>query len=205
MMGMMTRLLRLLAPMTALLLASCLTPTTDPQRLPAGQWSLDPGHASLTWQVQHMGLSWYTGRFDDFDATLDFDPAAPGTARMTAIIETASVSTGDPDFDADLASDWLNAGQHPQILFRTTQIDVTGETTGQVTGELTLNGVTNPVTLNVTFNGGLTNWLEGRPALGFSADGHLDRDMFNVGNLPHSIVGPTVRILIEAEFLREED
>jgi len=201
----MTRLLRLLAPMTCLLLVACLTPTTDPQRLPAGQWSLDRAHASITWQVRHMGLSWYTGRFDAFDATLDFDPAAPGTAQMTAIIETASVSTGDPDFDAELASDWLHADRNPQIVFRITAIAVTGETTGQVTGELTLNGVTRPVTLDVVFHGGLTNWLEGRPAVGFSANGTLDRDTFNVGNLPHSLVGPTVRILIEAEFLGEED
>lgn len=201
----MTRLLRLLAPMTCLLLVACLTPATDPQRLPAGQWSLDRAHASITWQVRHMGLSWYTGRFDAFDATLDFDPATPGMAQMTAIIETASVSTGDPDFDAELASDWLHADRNPQIVFRTTAIDVTGETTGQVTGELTLNGVTRPVTLDVVFHGGLTNWLEGRPAVGFSANGTLDRDTFNVGNLPHSLVGPTVRILIEAEFLGEED
>ena len=65
--------------------------------------------------------------------------------------------------------------------------------------------MTAPVTLDVTFNGGLTNLLEGRPAVGFSATGTLDRDSFNIGNLPHSIVGPTVRILIEAEFLREGD
>ncbi|WP_417486478.1 YceI family protein [Maricaulis sp.] len=201
----MTRLPRLLTPMACLFLAACLTPTTDPQRLPAGQWSLDPAHASITWQVRHMGLSWYTGRFDEFDATLDFDPAVPGMARMTAIIDAASISTGDPDFDAVLATDWLNADRQPQIVFRTTQINVTGEATGQVTGELTLNGVTNPVTLDVTFNGGLSNWLEGRPAMGFSADGTLDRNAFNVGNLPHSIVGPTVRILIEAEFLRKDD
>ncbi|WP_323762505.1 YceI family protein [Maricaulis sp.] len=201
----MTRLPRLLTPMACLLMAGCLTPTTDPQRLPAGQWSLDPAHASVTWQVQHMGLSWYTGRFDAVDASLDFDPALPATARLTAIIEAASVSTGDPDFDAALAADWLQADRHPQIVFRSTAIDVTGASTGQVTGELTLNGVTRPVTLDVIFNGGLTNWLEGRPAIGFSANGILDRDAFNVGNLPHSIVGPTVRILIEAEFLTEDD
>lgn len=201
----MTRLYRLLAPVACLLLASCLTPTTDPQRLPTGQWSLDPGHASLTWQVQHMGLSWYTGRFDTFEATLDFDPAAPGMAQMTVIIEAASISTGDAAFDDELASDWLHADRNPQIVFRTTSINVTGATTGQVTGDLTLNGVTAPVTLDVNFNGGLTNWLEGRPAIGFSADGTLDRDTYNVGNLPHSFVGPTVRILIEAEFLEGEN
>ncbi|WP_291842086.1 YceI family protein [Maricaulis sp.] len=188
-----------------LALGACLTPTTDPQRLPAGEWALDPAHASLTWQVRHMGLSWYTGRFDTLDARLDFDPARPEAAQLTAILDPASISTGDPAFDAALAADWFHAGRHPQIVFNSSAIEITGETTGRVTGDLTLNGVTAPVTLDVTFNGGLTSLIEGRPAIGFSAAGSLDRDTFNVGNLPHSIVGPTVRILIEAEFLREGD
>ncbi len=198
-------LLRLLALAGCLALGACLTPTTDPERLPAGEWALDTAHASVTWQVRHMGMSWYTGRFDTLDARLDFDPSRPGAALLTATIDPASISTGDTDFDDSLANDWLNADRHPQILFVSTAIRITGETTGAVTGNLTLNGVTAPVTLDVTFHGGLTNPLEGRPAIGFSAIGELDRDDFNIGNLPHSIVGPTVRILIEAEFLREGD
>jgi len=186
-----------------LVLGACLTPTTDPQRLPAGEWQLDTAHSSVTWQVKHMGLSWYTGRFETLDASLEFDPARPEAARLTAIISAVSVSTGDPDFDAGLADDWLHADRHPQIMFTSTHVDVIDGTSGRVTGDLALNGVTAPVTLDVTFNGGLTNLLERRPAVGFSAAGTLDRDTFNVGNLPHSIVGPTVRILIEAEFLRE--
>ncbi|MFY0636982.1 YceI family protein [Maricaulis maris] len=201
----MMTLLRLLALAGCLSLGACLTPTTDPQRLPAGEWALDTAHASVTWQVRHMGLSWYTGRFDSLDARLDFDPARPDAAQLTASIDAASISTGDPAFDSDLATGWLHADRSPQILFESTSIRLTGETSGAVTGNLTLNGVTAPVTLDVTFHGGLTNPLEGRPAIGFSADGELDRDTFNVGNLPHSIVGPTVRILIEAEFLREGD
>lgn len=201
----MTILLRLFALAGCLSLGACLTPTTDPERLPAGEWALDTAHASVTWQVRHMGLSWYTGRFDGIEASLDFDPSRPEAARLTASINPASISTGDADFDSELAEDWLNAGRHPQILFASTAIRVTGETTGEITGDLTLNGVTAPVTLDVVFHGGLTNVLEGRPAIGFSATGELDRDLFNIGNLPHSIVGPTVRILIESEFLREGD
>lgn len=187
----------------ALLTSACATPTTDPARLPAGEWELDKGHASVVWRVQHMGLSWYTGRFDGLDARLDFDPAAPQSAELTAIIDTASISTGDPDFDATLADDWFNADSHPQILFTSQRIEVTGETTGRAFGELSLNGRTAPAEMAIEFYGGLFNLLEGRRAIGFGADLVVDRTAFGVGNLPETIVGNEVRIRIEAEFLRE--
>lgn len=188
-----------------LFLAACATPTTDPQELPAGQWSLDPHHASVTWQVRHMGLSWYTGRFDRIEARLDFDPAEPETARLTAIIDPRSISTGDPDFDTVLAEDWFHADRHPQIVFTSDRIQPTGPQTGTVTGQLTLNGRIADLVLDVTFNGGLDNFLEGRSAIGFSASTTLDRTAFGIGSLPREIVGDTVRVSIEVEFLLEDN
>jgi polyisoprenoid-binding protein YceI len=186
-------------------LVACATPTTDPQELPAGDWSLDPHHASVTWQVQHMGLSWYTGRFDHIEARLDFDPAEPEAARLTALIDPRSISTGDPDFDDVLAEDWFHAGRHPQIVFTSDRVRPTGPQTGTVTGQLTLNGRTSDIELDVTFNGGLDNFLEGRSAIGFSATTTLNRTAFGIGALPQEIVGDTVRVSIEVEFLLEEN
>lgn len=197
----MTR--RLTALLACLLLAGCITPTTDPARLPAGAWELDPGHASVTWQVQHMGLSQYVARFDGLQASLDFDPQDPAASNLTAIIDAASVSTGDPDFDRELADGWFNAGRHPQIIFVSETIEVTGDTTGQVRGQLTLNGQTRESVMDVRFYGGVFNLLEGRDAIGFAGDLVIDRTEFGVGSLPQSIVGHEVRVHIEAEFLRQ--
>ena len=184
-------------------LAACATPSTEPARLPAGEWRLDPDHASVTWQVRHMGLSWYTGRFDAIDASLSLDPAEPQDAVLTAIVEAGSISTGDPEFDADLAEDWLHAGRHPQLVFRSGRIEVTGETHGIVHGELTLNGQTVPVEMTTDFHGGLRNWLTGRNTLGFSGYFEIDRTDFGVDNLPQTVVGHQIRVNVEAEFLRQ--
>ena len=186
-------------------LAACATPTIHPRALPAGEWSLDPHHASVTWQVQHMGLSWDTGRFDRIEARLDFDPAEPEAARLTALIDPRSISTGDPDFDTVLAEDWFHADRHSQIVFTSDRIQPTGPQTGTVTGQLTLNGRTADIELDVTFNGGLDNFLEGRSAIGFSASTTLDRTAFGIGALPQEIVGDTVRVSIEVEFLLEDN
>ena len=125
------------------LVSGCVSlPTTDPVELPSGQWTLDPRHNSVIWQVQHLGLSWYTARFDRAEARLDFDPANPEVAQLTAIVDTDSVSTGDRDFDETLRGrTWLDTGRYPQIVFQSTHIEVTGETTGRVHGTVTLKDV----------------------------------------------------------------
>jgi polyisoprenoid-binding protein YceI len=197
-------LLRGLAAATALLLTGCASPTTELTALPSGSWTLDDGHSSVTWQVRHMGLSLYTARFDTAEAVLDFDADTPEASQLTAIIDAASVSTGDPDFDQVLRDSWLHAGNHPQIIFTTTNIQRTGDTSGIATGLLTLNGREREATMQIEFYGGLYNFLEGRNALGFAGDMTIDRSDFGVGNLPASIVGHEVHIHIEAEFLQQE-
>ena len=196
---------RLLSLLIALALSACVSPaTTDPAELPSGEWALDPGHTSVTWRVRHLGLSWYTARFNAAEASLSFDPASPGDAQLTAVVDAASVSTGDPDFDETLrGSGWLDAERHPEIVFRSTRIEVTGETAGRIHGALTLKGVTADAVLETEFYGGTFNPLEGAQALGFGADLVIDRTEFGIGNLPGNFIGDEVRLRIEAEFLRE--
>lgn len=195
----------LLVAIASMGLAACVSPPTlDPLDLPAGAWALDPAHARVNWQVRHLGLSWYTARFDRVDASLTFAPANPEDAQLTAIVDARSVSTGDPDFDATLrGSSWLDAERHPQIVFRSTRIEVTGPNTGRVFGELSLKGVSAPAILETEFYGGLFNPLEQRQALGFGADLVIDRTDFGVGSVPGNFLGDEVVLRIEAEFLQE--
>ena len=201
----MKHTLTVFAAISVLALTACVSPaTTDPAELPSGEWTLDPAHASVTWQVRHLGLSWYTARFDRAQASLSFDPAAPEDAQLTAIIDATSISTGDPDFDQTLqGGGWFDAANHPEIVFRSTRIEVTGDTTGRIFGTLSLKGVEAPAVLETEFYGGTFNPLEGTQALGFGADLTIDRTQFGVGNLPGNFIGDEVRVRIEAEFLRD--
>ena len=184
--------------------------TTPFAQLPAGVYQLDKTHASLTWRVMHMGLAKYTARFADFDATLTLDPANPARSSVTAVVNPASVRTDYPhkdkkDFDAKLANgaDWFNAGQFPEIKFNSTNLEVTGDNTGKLTGDLTFLGVTKPVTLDVVFNGGYAqHHMSGKPAVGFSATGTLNRSAWGFDTyVPH--IADEVELLIEVEFQQE--
>jgi len=182
---------------------------TDITKLPAGTYTLDPTHASLTWKVNHLGLSHYTARFTKFDATLMLDPQNPVSATVSATIDPLSVQTDYPkptekDFNKELAegAQWLNGTKFPTMTFSSTQVVLTGEKTAQITGDLTMLGVTKPITLNATFNGGYAQkpfGAEGVAAVGFSATGTLKRSDWGLASyIP--MVGDEVQFTLETEF-----
>ncbi|MEZ5825446.1 MAG: YceI family protein [Geminicoccaceae bacterium] len=174
----------------------------EPAALPEGAFRLDADHAALVWKVEHLGYSLFVGRFNELDATLDFDPEAVENSSLAVTVDAASIDTGNPELDDILrGSGWLDTAAHPQIRFYSTAIQRTGERTGRVDGFLDLHGVEAPITLDVTFNGSGSDFLRGgRDVLGFSATGELTRSTFAIDTLVPA-VGDTVRIEIEAEFV----
>ena len=176
---------------------------TEAAALRAGEYRLDPAHASLLFKVDHLGLSTYVGRFNSFEATLDFDETDPSAARLDVRVDVASLDVNDADFSATLTGpDWLNAAGHPQAQFTSTRIVVSGENTGVATGDLTLNGVTRPASLAITFRGGARNRLTGRYTLGFDGAMTLDRTAFGIDRFVGA-VGTDVTLEFHGEFQRQ--
>ncbi len=183
------------------------TPVASFAAAPQGEYRLDPNHASIIWRVGHLnGLSRFVGRFDDFDAALDFDPAAPEQSRLTATIDATSINTGLGDFDGQIANNanLLDARRHPEIRFESTALELNGDNRATLTGDLTLRGVTAPVTLDVTFNGATRDPLRrGAQVVGFSARSTVRRSDFGADAYVRFGVADDVELLIEAEFIRE--
>lgn len=177
------------------------------QSLPAATYKMEKPHASLLIRVKHMGLSYYTMRFTDFDATLEFDPKNPTASHVKAIVNPLSVQADHPEdkekWDQRIGEDMLEGKEFPQIVFDSTKIETTGDHTGKVTGNLTLMGVTEPMTLDVTYNGAAPGaaLYQGRDAIGFSARGHFDRSDYGSTRYG-AIVGSDVEVVLEVEFTR---
>ncbi len=177
--------------------------------MPAGVYTVDKTHASLIWKVSHAGLSNYTARFKSYDAEINFDPADITKSSVTAKIDPATletdyVATAEKDFNKNLITkeEWFNAGKFPEITFKSTKIEVTGENTGKIHGDLTFLGVTKPVTLDATFNGAYAvQPFSQKPAMGFSATGSLNRSDFGMSTYV-PMIGDKVDIIIEAEFAK---
>jgi polyisoprenoid-binding protein YceI len=183
----------------------------EPAAQPAGIYKMDRAHSSLTWKVNHFGLSNYTARFTRFDAILDIDPAKPEGAKVFVSLDPTSARTDyrsvdGRDFDKELgeAEKYFNAKKFDQIIFASTRVERTGGTTARVIGDLTMRGVTKPLTIEATLNGAMQHPTAKVPALGFSGIAKLKRSDFNLTfMLP--LVGDEVTLLIEAEFLKSEN
>jgi polyisoprenoid-binding protein YceI len=183
-----------------------ITPATT---APAGKYTLEKSHASLLIRVNRLGLSHYTGRFKNFDATVVFDPNNLPASSVTAVIDASSLEFDNalPGFsELLLGNEWLYAANYPRMVFRSTKVEMSGVNQMLITGELLMMGITQKATLNATFNGGYVGHkLDPQARIGFSAQGFVNRSEFNITlGLPkpgsNRGMGDQVEIIIEAEF-----
>lgn len=199
------------APLLAasLLLAGCdssvLTPDVETEitEIRSGQYSLDRDHATLIWKVDHLGFSTYIGRFNDFDASLDFDPENIENSSLEVIVNTASLDVNLPEFEEELRADWFNVEQFPQAVYRTTSLaEAIDENTFVFNGELTFMGVTAPVALEVDFHRGARDISRRlQYVIGFSASASVQRSAFGLDNLVNIGIGDEVELEIHVEFI----
>lgn len=184
-------------------LAADMGPLTTPlAQAPAGAYELEKTHASITFKVLHMGLAYYTMRFNDFDATINLDPKKPEASKLNVTIKPASLDANNPKMTAHTDNqDFFNVAKYPTITFVSTGIEKTSETTGKVTGNLTMLGVTKPITLDARFNGGGSHPFMKKHALGFSATTTIKRSDFGM-NYGIPMVDDNVHVMIESEFVQ---
>jgi len=116
-------------------------------------------HAFVDFKVSHLGYSYITGTFRDFDGTFSFDAAKPEDAKINVTLKTASVFSNHAERDKHVSSgDFLNVAKFPEATFVSTSVKPTGKNadgklTADVTGDLTLLGVTKSIVIKSTFLG----------------------------------------------------
>jgi polyisoprenoid-binding protein YceI len=195
---------RIVASAAVFALSAQPSPAADLAKAEGGHYTIDKSHAKIVFAITHLGFSTYYGFFNDFDGTLDLDPAAPAKSALSVTINVAGIVTTDRKLDANLQSDaFFDVGKFPKATFKSTGIELTGEGTGKLTGDLTLHGVTKPVTLDVTFNGSGTPPMSKAYVVGFDAVGTLKRSDFGIKNFV-PFVGDDVKLLISCEFDRPQ-
>jgi polyisoprenoid-binding protein YceI len=194
------------APEVAALAEPAAAPAPDVSQLPAGVYTTDPAHSTLTFHVNHLGFSHYTASFGTVKTELTLDPAKPETAKVAATIDLASLTLPAPPkgfVDELLGKDWLDKKTTPQLKFESTGVTKTGPATADIAGNLTLKGVTKPVTLHATFNGGYAGHpMDKHARIGFSVKGALKRSDFGVSlgiPVPPSTMGVSDDVTFEIE------
>ena len=178
----------------------------DVSRVTAGEYTLDPAHTLVSWEVSHFGFNDYFGLFGDIEGTMMLDPADIGATKFDITVPITSVAVpseglrdhllrpaedgGDPDF--------FGADPAP-ARFVSTSVRRTSDTTAVVSGQLTMNGNTGPVTMLVEFIGAGQNPMSEVPTVGFHARATIDRTQWGV-DYAAPMVGSNVDLEISAAF-----
>jgi len=110
----------------------------------AGAYAADPVHSSFAFAVRYMGVSTFRGTLGDVSATLLAGPdgvALEGAAQVDSI----SIRTPQQFREHVLSAEFFDAAAHPQVAFRSTQVELADDGRAVVDGELTIRGTTLPV------------------------------------------------------------
>lgn len=185
----------------AIALALFVTPALAETPAGAATYQIDTSHTYLGFSINHLGFSTTYGRFTDVSGTITFDAETPEASAVDVKIVPASLYTGHEARDEHVrGKDFLNVAEFPDMSFKSTAIERTGEKTGKITGDLTLHGVTKPVTLDATFTQmGDYPMQEGVTAIGFDATGSLKRSDYGIETfIPGVSDEVTITISLEA-------
>lgn len=187
--------------LTAMLLAAPMTAFAkgDVSKVPAGQYSVDPTHAYINFQYNHLGLSNPTLSFDEFNIEMDLDTADPTKTTVSVDIKAGSIVTGSTIWrDHITGAKWFDVKANPSMTFTSTSVTGSGSEF-KMTGDLTIKGQTKPVTLDVTINAAMNHPMNKKPVVGISATGKIKRSDWGLGaNAPY--ISDEVKLNIEAEM-----
>lgn len=183
------------------------TRTVDGVELPAvGTWKIDPGHAEVGFLGRHFMLTKVRGRFTGVDATIEIGER-PEDSKVTAVIDMASVDSGDKTRDDHLRSgDFFDVEKFPKATFSSTRVTWDGKR-GTLSGDLTIKDVTRPVTLEVDYLGHARDpWGNDRTV--FSAHGKVNREdwgltwnmVLDSGGI---LVSKEIELSLELEAIKE--
>jgi len=160
------------------------------------KWSLDPTHSEIHFKVRHLMVSWVTGSFKQFNATVETEGDDITTAKVHFTAEIHSISTNNEQRDAHLRTgDFFDAENHPRLTFESNKLEKISDEHYKLYGTLTMRGVSKAVVLNAEY-GGIAQDPWGNTRIGVSVSGKINRKDFGVN---FSMVSETGGILLGEE------
>jgi polyisoprenoid-binding protein YceI len=179
----------------------------------ATKWDLDKAHTTINFSIKHF-FTPVTGKFQDFNIDLNFDPENLSASSINVDINVASVITGNEKRDNHLlTADWFDAEKYPQMSFKSNEIVSKGDNNFVAKGKLRIKEIEKDIELAFKILGvkqipeKMKNMLGGIDELAsFEAYYSLNRKDYTVGTGSWAatlVVGGEVDIHIAVEVNRK--
>jgi polyisoprenoid-binding protein YceI len=175
------------------------------RELPAGTWTVDPVHSSITFAITHNGVATFRSGFTSYEATL----SGGESPRLQGSVEVSSLDISEEMLKGHLLSpEFFDAENHPRLKFSSTEVDVEEDGTVRLGGELEIRGKSHQVQASGRF-GRIGADIAGNERLGFSLETTVDRRDFGLdwnADLPSGgrALEYEVAINVELELVAEE-
>ncbi len=168
-------------------------------------FTVDKAHTDLGFKVRHMMVSNTKGNFDEFSGTFSYDPKTRELTALDGKVNVASVNTDEPKRDDHLRGpDFFDAKKYPAMTMKFVKQE--GD---KVTVALTIKDITKNVVLEMDDASDAIKDPWGNTRVGFSLDGKINRQEFNItfsklmetGGL---VVGDDVKLQLEIEGIEKK-
>jgi polyisoprenoid-binding protein YceI len=163
-----------------------------------GTWRVDRSRSSVGFLIRHMGVATVRGQFSSFGGRIE---VTDGGLRADAVVDVASVDTGDRIRDQRLRNEFFDAEHFPAMALRIERVGGTPGGDWLLRAEITIRGITRPVELHAT-----TEPLDGE-TVRLRADGRIRRTDFGLDwdalrNGTRMLVADRVRLTADAVLSR---
>jgi polyisoprenoid-binding protein YceI len=167
----------------------------------ADTYKVDPVHSSVIFRVQHLGVGYFYGRFNDKDGTITVDESDPSKDSFDVSIKTDSLDTANPNRDKHLKSgDFFSAQEFPAISFKSTSVKSAGDNKIEVTGDLSLHGATKSITVTLDRTGTADTQMGHRTA--FEGEFSIKRGDYGMNKMIGP-VGDDVKLIVSFEAVKQ--
>lgn len=188
---------RLFAPFSMVAAVIALPAYAAPEK-----YVIDPDHTYPSFEMPHMGISVWRGKFTRSTGEVTLDLAAHrGSVKIE--IASGSIDFGHPGMETHaITEDWLNTKKYPTMTYAGT-LRFDGDTPSGIDGMLTLRGVTKPVKLTINTFTCIDHPYYKKPVCGADASGEFDRADFGMTQYTDNGMG-RMRLQIQVEAFKDK-
>lgn len=143
-------------------------------------YEIDPGHTYPSFEADHMGLSFWRGKFNTSSGRIVLDREA-GSGSVDVAVDIASIDFGHDELNAHArAPELFDAGKYPKAHYRGRLGGFVDGAPTRVDGSLELHGKTLPLVLAIDRFKCTRHPVMPREYCGANATATLDRAAFGM-------------------------
>jgi polyisoprenoid-binding protein YceI len=170
----------------------------------AQTYNIDPGHTYPSFEADHLGLSFWRGKFTKTSGKVVLDKAAANGGTLEITIDTNSIDFGHAKMNENArGKDMFNADKFPTITYKSSALKFDGDKLVAVEGDMTLLGVTKAVPLKINHFKCIMHPILKREVCGADASARFDRSDYGLSyGVPR--FAPEVKLQIQVEAIRAD-